>query len=127
MNIIHYFCWLRIQILILFIRNIYEYIRIFEYSLHSVTHTSHFTLAPYSLLSLSQNSRFWPHLVKLMVNSNRKARNLKKKNSIWFRNLWPIFFVWYQGTLGLLFMSKKWHQSRRHQINQAISMNGPAL
>ena len=33
------------------------------------------------------------------------------QNSIWFRNLWPFFFVLSWGTLGLLLMSLKWHQS----------------
>ena len=36
MNIIRKFFWLQIQIWILFVRTIHEYIQIFEYSLHSV-------------------------------------------------------------------------------------------
>ena len=49
------------------------------------------------------------------------------QDSIWFRNLWRFFSVLYRGTLGWLLMSLKWHQSWRHHIYQAISMNWPAL
>ena len=41
---------------------------------------------------------------KVKVLGNRKV-------CIFFRNLWRFFFVLYRGTLNLLLMSLKWHQS----------------
>ena len=42
------------------------------------------------------------------------------QNSIWLRNLWPFFLVLYQGTLGLLLMSLKWHQSKSSMKSRTV-------
>ena len=46
---------------------------------------------------------------------------------ILFRNSWLFFLASYRGTLNWLLMSLKVHQSWRHHINHAVSMNLPAL
>ena len=47
--------------------------------------------------------------------------------SILFRNLLRFFFCFYWGSLNWLCISLKWHQSWRHHMIQAVSMNWPAL
>ena len=44
---------------------------------------------------------------------------------IFLRNSWRFFFVLCRGPLKCLLMYLKWHQSWRHHIYQAISMNEP--
>ena len=97
----------------------------------------HCTVAPYSLLKpnyllLGLEIQFLLKFSFLTMYSKiyrpTKVDILGTREiGIFFRNSWRFFFVLYLGTLKLLLMSQKWHQSWRHHFYQAISMNGPSL